>query len=133
MNKTGKIVLAISAVAVALAIGSYLLVSALWNGIFDFMNVKEIATYNSPDGQYSLVFEQVGDPTWPFGPTDVRMTLKDSDGKRIEQIDAQIQDDGANASEYNVASVTWNDDEVILVLRASEMTDKEIKIPYNKN
>ena len=51
MNKTGKIVLAISAVAVALAIGSYLLVSALWNGIFDFMNVKEIATYNSPDGQ----------------------------------------------------------------------------------
>ena len=131
MSKTGKIVLAISAVAVALVIGSYLLVSALWNGIFDFMNVKEIATYNSPDGEYFLVFEQVGDPAWPFGPTDVRLSLKDSIGKRIEQIDTQINDDGANAGEHNVASVTWNDDEVVVVLRASEMTDKEVKIPYN--
>jgi hypothetical protein len=134
MKKHHKILLvSLLVLVVALAIGSYLLVSTLWNGIFDFMNVKEIATYNSPDGQYSLVFEQVGDPAWPFGPTDVRLTLKDGDGKRIEQIDAQINDDGANAGEHNVASVTWNDDEVVVVLRASEMKDKEIKIPYNKN
>lgn len=134
MKKHYKILLvSLLVLVVALAIGSYLLVSAIWSGAFDFMNVKEIATCNSPDGEYSLVFEQVGDPAWPFGPTDVRLTLKDGNGKRIEQIDTQINDDGANAGEHNVASVTWNDDEVVVVLRASEMKDKEIKIPYNKN
>ena len=133
MSKTGKIVSLALLIAVALIIGAYLFIGALWSGMFDFMNVKEIATYNSPDGEYSLVFEQVGDPAWPFGPTDVRLSLKDGIGKRIEQIDTQINDDGANAGEHNVASVTWNDDEVVVVLRASEMKDKEIKIPYNKN
>ena len=133
MSKTGKIVSLALLISVAIIIGAYLFIGALWSGMFDFMNVKEIATYNSPDGEYSLVFEQVGDPAWPFGPTDVGLSLKDGNGKRIEQIDTQINDDGANAGEHNVASVTWNDDEVVVVLRASEMKDKEIKIPYNKN
>ncbi len=132
MSKTGKIVSLALLIAVALIIGAYLFIGALWSGMFDFMNVKEIATYNSPDGEYSLVFEQVGDPAWPFGPTDVRLSLKDGIGKRIEQIDTQINDDGANAGEHNVASVTWNDDEVVVVLRASEMKDKEVSIAYNK-
>ena len=133
MSKTGKIILIILTVIVALIIGGYLLIVAFWNGTFNFMLPKEIATYNSPDGEYSLVFEQMGDPAWPFGPTDVRLTLKNQDGKIIERVSTQLFDDGANAGEHNIASISWDDDGVVVVLRASEMKDKEISIAYNKS
>lgn len=45
----------------------------------------------------------------------------------------QLNDDGTNASENNIASVSWNDDAVVIILRASEMKDKEVVISYNKN
>ena len=133
MNKAGKIILIILSIVVALIVGGYLLVVAFWNGTFNFMLPKEIATYHSPDAEYSLVFEQMGDPAWPFGPTDVRLTLKNCNGEIIERVSTQLSDDGANASEHNIASISWNDDAVIVVLRASEMKDKEISIAYNKS
>lgn len=133
MSKTGKIILLILSIVVALIIGGYLLVVAFWNGTFNFMLPKEIATYNSPDGEYSLVFEQMGDPQWPFGPTDVRLTLKNYDGKIIERVSTQLSDDGANAGEHNIASISWDNDAVVVVLRASEMEDKEVSIAYKKS
>ena len=133
MSKAGKIILIIFSIVVALIIGAWLFIGALWNGAFNFMLPEEIATYHSPDGEYSLVFEQMGSPGWPFGPTDVRLTLKNHDGKIIERVSTQVFNDGANASEYNIASISWNDDAVIIVLRASEMKDKEVSIAYNKS
>ena len=133
MSKSGKIVLLILSITLVLIVGAYLFVGALWNGAFNFMLPKEITTYNSPDGEYSLVFEQMGDPQWPFGPTDVRLTVKNREGKIIERVFTQIMNDGANASEYNIASISWNDDAVIVVLRATEMEDKVVSIVYNKS
>ena len=133
MNKTVKVVLIIVSIAVALIIGAWLFIGAIWSGVFNFLLPNEIATYHSPDGEYSLVFEQMGDPGWPFGPTDVRLTLKNHDGKIIERVSIQVFNDGINASEYNVASVSWNDDSVIVVLRACEMEDKEVSIAYKKS
>lgn len=133
MAKAGKVILIILAVAVAFMFGVFLFVGALWNGTFNFMLPKEVATYQSPDGEYSLVFEQMGDPAWPFGPTDVRLTLKTNKGKIIERVSTQLNDDGTNASENNIASVSWNDDAVVIILRASEMKNKEVVISYNKN
>ena len=34
---------------------------------------------------------------------------------------------------YSIASISWNSDEVVVVLRASEMKDKEVSIAYNKS
>ena len=133
MNKAGKILLIILSIVVALIVGGYFLVVAFWNGTFNFMLPKEIATYHSPDAEYSLVFEQMGDPAWPFGSTDVRLPLKNCNGKIIERVSTQLSDDGANASEHNILSISWNDDVVIVVLRASEMKDKEISIAYNRS
>ena len=133
MNKAGKVVLIIVSIAVALIIGAWLFIGAVWSGVFNFLRPNEIATYHSPDEEYSLVFEQMGDPEWPFGPTDVRLTLKNHDGKIVERVSTQVFNDGTNASEYNVASVSWNDDSVIVVLRACEMEDKEVSIAYNKS
>ena len=130
MSKVGKIVLLLVSITIALIIGAWLFIGAVWTGAFNFMLPKEIETYHSPDGEYSLVFEQMGDPAWPFGPTDVRLTLKDNNGKIIERVSTQLNDDGTNASENNIASISWNDDEVVVVLRASEMKDKEVVIEY---
>ena len=132
MSKTVKTILIILSVALVVIIGACLFIVALWSGAFNFLQPKEIATYSSPDGKYSLVFEQMGDPHWPFGPTDVRLTLKNHKGKIIERVSTQLSDDGSNASEHNIASISWSDDAVIVVLRASEMKDKEISIAYNK-
>ncbi len=131
MVKVGKIVLLILLSAVALLMVACVFIGAFWSGAFNFMFPKEIATYNSPDGEYSIVFEQMGDPAWPFGPTDVRFTLKNHDGKIIKRVSTQIHDDGACASEHHVTSVSWNDNAVVVVLRGSEMQDKEVSIAYN--
>ena len=133
MSKAVKVVLIIISIAVALIIGAWLFIGAIWSGAFNFLLPNEIATYHSPDGEYSLVFEQMGDPGWPFGPTDVRLTLKNHDGKIIKRVSTQVFNDGANASEYNISSISWNNDAVIVVLRASEMKDKEVSIAYNKS
>ena len=133
MGKAGKIVLLILSITVALLIGAWLFVGALWSGAFNFMLPEEVATYNSPDGEYSLVFEQMGDPGWPFGPTDVRLTLKNHDGKIIERVSTQVFNDGGCASEWNVKSISWNHEAVVVILRGAEMKDKEVIIAYNKN
>ena len=133
MSKAGKIVLLILSITVALIIGAWLFVGALWSGSLNIMRPNEIATYHSPDGEHSLVFEQMGDPGWPFGPTDVRLTLKNYDGKTIERVSTQVFNDGGNASERNIVSISWNDDAVIVVLGASEMEDKEVSIAYKKS
>ena len=133
MSKTGKIVLIILSAAVALMICVWLLIGAVWSGAFNFLFPNEIAAYRSPDGEYTLVFEQMGDPGWPFGPTDVRLTLKNCNGKTIGRVSTQVFNDGGNASEYNIASVSWNHDAVVVVLRASEMEDKEVFIAYKKS
>ena len=130
MSKTLKIILIITSISVALVIGAYIFIVALWNGAFNMILPKEIETYNSPDGEYSLVFEQMGSPQWPFGPTDVRLTLRNRDGKIIERISTQLNDDGANAGKHNIVSISWNDDAVVIILRASEMKNKEISIAY---
>ena len=133
MGKAGKIVLLILSITVALLIGAWLFVGALWSGAFNFMLPEEVATYNSPDGEYSLVFEQMGDPAWPFGPADVRLTLKNHDGKIIERVSTQVFNDGGCASEWNVKSISWNHEAVVVILRGAEMKDKEVIIAYNKN
>ena len=131
MNKPQKTILLILSIVVALIIVMYLLCIASWHGVFDSKAIKEIATYDSPGGEYLLIFEQKGDPAWPYGPADVRLTLKDHNGKMINRVSTQIFDDGCSAGEHSIVSVSWNEDAVVVVLCGSEMKDKEVVIPYN--
>ena len=132
MSKIGKVVLVILLLALGLLVAAWLFVGALWSGAFNFMFPKEVATYHSPDTEYSLVFEQMGDPAWPFGPADVRLTLKNSNGKVINRISTQVFNDGGPASEWNMKSISWMDDAVVVILQGAEMEDKEVSISYNK-
>ena len=131
MSKTSRIILTIFLISVVIVIVGFQLVIAFWNGTFNFLFPKEIATYVSPNGKYTLVFEQLGDPDWPFGGADVRLTLKDQKGRIIERVSSKIYNDGASASKKSIRSVSWRDDVVVVVLQGDEMPDEEIIIPYN--
>lgn len=99
-----------------------------WNGAFNKLDIRNITSYEN--NGYTLFFQQLGEPQWSFGSTDVRLLLKNQQGKVLNKYDTSIQDDGANASEHNIASVEWLSDKVIVVLQASEMEDKEITISF---
>ncbi len=127
MHKTVKAILLTVSIVVACIMGSC---------SFDFLSseeVTEIAIFKSSDGEYLLVFEQIGEPAGPFGPTDVSLTLRDHTGEMLERVSTQIFDDGVNASKHHVVSVSWNHDAVVVILRGSEMQDNEVVIPYHKS
>ena len=127
MNKTVKVILLMVSNAVACIMGGC---------SFNFMSaeeVTEISTYKSSDGEYLLVFEQIGEIAGPFGPADVRLTLINHTGEMIDRVSDRIHNDGGNAGKHNVVSVSWNHDAVVVILRGEEMQDKEVAIPYNKS
>ena len=124
-NKIVLIILSTLFVIVIAFIGTFVL---WWNGAFNKFDVRDIVSYE--ENGYTLTFQQLGEPQWSFGSTDVRLLLKDQQGKILKKYDTSIQDDGANAGERNIASVEWFDDKVIVILQASEMEDREIIIPF---
>lgn len=124
-HKTITIILTSLLILGVILIGTFAL---WWNGAFNKLDVKNIASYEK--NGYTLFFQQLGDPQWPFGSTDVRLLLKNQQGKVINKYDTSIQDDGANAGERNIASVEWFEDRVIVILCASEMKDREITFSF---
>ena len=125
IHKTITIILTSLLILGVILIGTFAL---WWNGAFNKLDVKNIASYEK--NGYTLFFQQLGDPQWPFGSTDVRLLLKNPQGKVISKYDTSIQDDGANAGERNIALVEWFEDRVIVILCASEMKDREITFSF---
>ena len=92
--------------------------------------ITDIASFDSPDGQYILVFQQVGEP-FSFGPADVRLTLKEKSGAVVDSIDEKVFNDGANAFKENIKDVDWTYDSVIVTLYSTESPDKTVAVRYN--
>lgn len=124
-NKAVVIILSILFVIVIALVGTF---NLWWNGAFNKLDVRDIVSYE--ENGYTLIFQQLGEPQWSFGSTDVRLLLKNQQGKVLNKYDTSIHDDGANAGERNIASVEWHEDKVIVILCASEMEDREIIIPF---
>lgn len=126
MAKWLKITLILLGILLAVAVVFIGLVRIWWSGGFNFLFPYEIATYDSPDGKYTLVFEQLGDPHWPFGPADVRLTLKNSRGWIIDRVSAHVFNDGTKAYPENIKSIHWGENEVVVILDSIETPDQEI-------
>ena len=124
MKKWLKITLILLGILLAIVVLFIGLVRIMWNGGFDAMFSHEVASYDSPDGKYTLVFEQLGSPAWPFGPADVQLTLKNSKGVYIDQISALVYNDGTNAHPGNIKSIQWGEDTVTVILGRGEQRDQ---------
>lgn len=87
-----------------------------------------IAVYNNTDNGYEVVFEQVGE-AFTFGPHNVKITLKDANGKKVDHIDATIFNDGGTLTEHNTI-VSWDDYKITITLRGCEQKDEVYEFYY---
>lgn len=126
-----KAILIALAILLALSATFIAFIRIAWNGGFNHLLPEEISTYESPDGKYTLVFEQLGDPAWPFGPADVRLTLKDGNGKTVDRISAEVYEDGASASPANIKDIRWEEREVVVTLRSCEHPDQILVLSFS--
>ena len=124
MAKWLKTTLILLGILLAVAVVFIGLVHVWWNGGFNASSPREIATYTSPDGEYTLIFEQLGAARWPFGPADIRLTLKTGKGVYIDQINAKVYNDGGNAYPRNIMSIQWGEDTVTVILDRGEQRDQ---------
>ena len=91
--------------------------------------IHDVASYTSPNGKYELLFQQVGDPDWPFGHTHARLVLQDEAGT-IAKYSFDIADDGANASS-DLCQVTWKATQVEAVISGEEQNDNQYILYFN--
>ena len=91
--------------------------------------IHDVASYTSPDGKYELLFQQVGDPDWPFGHTHARLVLKDEAGT-IAKHSFDIADDGANARS-DLCQVTWKAVQVEAIISGDEQNDNQYILFFN--
>lgn len=83
--------------------------------------IHEVADSTSQDGKYVLLFQQVGDPDWPFGHTHARLVLKDGTGT-VAKYSFDVANDGGNVlpDDWQVA---WKEDCVEAVVSGEEQSD----------
>lgn len=114
----------------AIAAVVILLMMLLLAGSFYYkteLELKPVTTRVSPDEAAELTIYQVGEPAWPFGPTDCRFDLA-VEGNRVIQYPFSIHNDGVSASENHFA-ITWQEDHVQVLVSAEEQPD-EVCILY---
>ena len=85
--------------------------------------VHSVDSSISQDGKYELLFQQIGDPEWPFGYTHARLVLKDESGT-ISKYSFAVRNDGASVHSDSW-QVTWKEDRVEAVIRGEEQKDEQ--------
>ena len=91
--------------------------------------IHEVDYSTSQDGKYVLLFQQVGDPDWPFGHTHARLLLKDESGM-IAKYSFDVANDGANVHSDSW-HVSWKDTCVEAVISGDEQNDCRYILYYN--
>ena len=91
--------------------------------------LTDIGIETSPDGQYSILFQEKGEPDWPFGKSHARITVYD--GKQvIKKFDEDVADDGGRFQKSNYY-VNWLSTGVVITFRGSEQHDQEVIVMYD--
>ena len=85
--------------------------------------VNSVDSSISQDGKYELLFQQIGDPDWPFGFTHARLVLKDELGT-IAKYSFDVRNDGASVHSDSW-QVTWKEDSVEAVISGEEQNDEQ--------
>lgn len=127
MNKFLKgcfTILAVGAILIGILVGS--LVYAMK------YKITETGSEKSPDGSYEVIFQQRGEPEFPFGATHVRFLVKSADGSLITKENHTIYDDGASFRPANW-EVRWYPAGVEIILKGSEQEDSSYIVYYDKN
>ena len=87
-----------------------------------------ITEFENSEIGYRVQFQEIGEPSL-FGPSEVRIVLKNGNGKKLHQIETYISNDGKNLSDENI-SVMWEETQVIVILDGEEQQEKFYAIEY---
>ena len=91
--------------------------------------LTDVGIETSPDGRYSILFQEKGEPDWPFGKSHARITVYE--GKQvIKRFDENVADDGCRFQKVNY-SVDWFSTGVVITFHGSEQYDQEVILMYD--
>lgn len=93
--------------------------------------ITNVAKYENPKNNYTILLQSVGEPEWPFGDTTVKVTLLNNKGRKVKTFVTDISDDGASVREENI-EVKWCDNYVEVVLKGGEQEDDIYQIKYKQ-
>lgn len=113
MKKLLIILLCIAA-AFALFCGSSLYVTRY--------RVTDIDAAVSPDGTYEIIFQEVGEPDWPFGYSHARIVLKKG-RQTVAKYRFDVANDGGILYPENW-TVKWQDTCVQAIISGEEQDDR---------
>ena len=93
--------------------------------------ITDVGTEISPDGNYEIIFQQVGEPIF-FSEADIKITVKDiSNEETLEVIESAVYDDGGPFDPDNW-EVTWNEESVSIVIKSDEHIDQCYEVPLRR-
>ena len=121
--------------SVRLILGAFVVfsfITAIIAGHFIYVTrykTNVVASSASPDGQYELLFQQIGEPDWPFGYTHAGLVLKD-ESKTVAKLSFDVANDGGiiDAENWNV---TWKESYVEAVISGEEQNDNQFILYFN--
>lgn len=91
-----------------------------------------ITSQNSPDGNYTVYLYQVGSPQWSFGSVNAKLILKDTSGKKIDEENFSLANDGAGVYAHNLKAITWMENEVEILMDADEQPEEYYILNYSE-
>ncbi|MCR5255205.1 MAG: hypothetical protein K6D96_04665 [Acetatifactor sp.] len=91
--------------------------------------LTDVAREVSPDGRYSLLFQEKGEADFPFGSSHGKVTLFDGEEK-VNKFFVDIADDGGAFRPANF-NVEWMPAGVIIIFSGSEQADEEVDLLYD--
>ena len=125
MRKTIKIIIA----SITTLLSIIIIISIILIGLFIYsinFKISDVSKYENEQNNYTIVFQAIGEPEWPFG---VKVTLLNSKGKKVESFQADIHNDGRTANERNI-DINWQDSYVEVTLKGGEQEDDIYKMNY---
>lgn len=115
-NKSLRIICIVAAAVIAVALILF--------GIFEYTakyKIDVIDSFLSFDGNFELMFQSVGEPDWPFGPSHARFVLK-CNGEVLTKYKLDVFNDGKNLCDANW-QVLWKDRSVEVLIIGEEQED----------
>lgn len=81
----------------------------------------DIGSSFSPDGEYEVIFQSVGEPEWPYGRSPAALVLKKG-GKVVTDHRIDVLNDGGMLTDENF-SASWQDDCAVVTVSGEEQDD----------
>lgn len=111
--KTIGITAAIFVAGILLLIGSFTYVTRY--------KITDIDSSTSPNGDYTVLYQNVGEPDWPFGYSHARLVLKHKD-KTVSKYKFDVANDGG-VLQPDSWSILWKDNCAEVTISGEEQSD----------